>query len=56
MYCLACFLQEDSTRAYVQQQLEWGRFWKLLEFSDRIDKLLEVGARRALDRGEKARR
>ena len=26
----------------MQQQLEWGRFWKLLEFSERVDKLLEV--------------
>ena len=26
----------------MQQQLEWGRFWKLLEFGDRVDKLLEV--------------
>ena len=34
--------QEDSLRAYVQQQLEWGRFWKLLEFSDKVDRLLEV--------------
>ncbi|GAX83943.1 hypothetical protein CEUSTIGMA_g11367.t1 [Chlamydomonas eustigma] len=34
--------QEDSTRAYVKQQLQWGRFWKLLEFSERVDKLLEV--------------
>jgi hypothetical protein len=35
-------LQEDSTRAYVKQQLQWGRFWKLLEISERVDKLLEV--------------
>ncbi len=29
-------------RAYVQQQLEWGKLWRLLEFSQRVDKLLEV--------------
>ena len=29
-------------RAYVRQQLEWGRFWKLLEFGDKVEKLLEV--------------
>jgi hypothetical protein len=28
--------------AYVQQQLEYGRLWKLLEFSEKLDKLLEV--------------
>jgi hypothetical protein len=28
--------------AYVQQQLEYGRLWRLLEFSERLDKLLEV--------------
>lgn len=28
---------------YVQQQLEYGGLWKLLEFSQRVDKLLEVG-------------
>ncbi len=29
-------------QAYVQQQLEYGNVWKLLDFSHRIDKLLEV--------------
>lgn len=30
-------------QAYVQQQLEWGRFWRLLEFSGRVERLLQVG-------------
>lgn len=37
-----CALQEESMRLYVQQQLEYGRFWKILEFSEKVDKLLEV--------------
>ena len=40
--CRPHFSQEGSVRAYVQQQLEWGKFWKLLEFSEKVDKLLEV--------------
>ena len=30
--------------AYVQQQLEYGGLWRLLEFSEKLDKLLEVKA------------
>ena len=37
-------LQKESAQAYVQEQLEWGKFWKLLQFSEKVDKLLQVGA------------
>ena len=29
-------------RLYVTQQLEWGRFYRLFEFSDKIERLLQV--------------
>ncbi|KAK9813236.1 hypothetical protein WJX72_011232 [[Myrmecia] bisecta] len=36
--------KERAMQVYVQQQLEYGKFWRLLEFSQRVDELLaEVG-------------
>ncbi|GFH14000.1 Sec3_C domain-containing protein, partial [Haematococcus lacustris] len=35
---------EESLQAYVQQQLEYGKLWQLLEFSLRLSKLLEGSA------------
>jgi hypothetical protein len=34
--------REQSLHAYVQSQLEYGKLWKLLEFADKADKLLQV--------------
>ena len=34
--------QGEAMRVYVTQQLEWGRFYKLFEFSDKVERLLQV--------------
>jgi hypothetical protein len=35
--------RDASLRSYVQAQLEYGKLWRLLEFGEKLDKLLQVG-------------
>jgi hypothetical protein len=34
--------RDASLRSYVQSQLEYGKLWRLLEFGEKLDKLLQV--------------
>ena len=36
--------REAALSSYVQDQLEYSKFWKLLEFGDKLDKLLQVSS------------
>jgi hypothetical protein len=50
LICLSDHLQVAEARreaglsAYVMDQLSYSKFWKLLEFGDKLDSLLKVGA------------
>lgn len=46
LLCPACQVAESRREAalssYVSDQLQYSKFWKLLEFADKLDKLLQV--------------
>lgn len=35
-------VQEAAISSYIQSQLEYGKMWRLLEFADKMDRLLQV--------------
>jgi hypothetical protein len=44
--------REAALSSYVTEQLQYSKFWKLLEFSEKLEKLLKVGVKPWGDPGE----